>query len=166
MRDSFMEKTRTKFKIVSDPFAPEEKWLPACHSTDEGSAAIACDIWSSEDRSKPSDRLKRFAGLLVLSVTLAVSGGIIAGQSIHTMYYAYHVVCISAGQWGFEPWGSFYHWYNQAPALNCYMPVLFSYFAAYILTFHGSGKTSLWVWLTVMGCYYLWLWFHPQDTFS
>lgn len=159
-----MEKTKTAWKIVSDPYTPEEKWLPACDPASGTGLSASQDSSSGQLPSHagaicPSPPAVNLAGLIKVagaSSLAAVLGGALAGQAVHTMYYSYHLVGQALQDFGaFEPWGAFYYWFNQPCSQLAYLPILFSYSFGFLGRAHGLGKSATIGCLAIVGIYFI-----------
>ena len=134
-----MHKTKTGWKVVSDPYAPEAQWAPAC-----AEPIIDEDPWHAfqiyRQRANQSTGQK-VAEATLLSLLIALLGGAFAGQCVHLTYYAQHLFGqFFFSEYSFETWGPFYYWYNQANAVCTYIPLFFAYSMGFWTSIHGFGK--------------------------
>lgn len=120
-----MEKTKAAWKVVSDPFAPESSWVPACAETPDTAPPLSSELIL--DGADKSDKNK-IAIMIGLSAVMAGLAGTFAAQCVHANYFAQHLFGqIVYSDSAFEPWGAFYFWFNQANGVLAYIPVVFSY---------------------------------------
>jgi hypothetical protein len=143
-----MERTKAAWRVVSDPYAPESSWVPACAEA-ETTALMA-------QSGKPLEK-RRFAlfEVVALSGVVAVLGGICAGQSVHALYYVQHLF----GQYvfndyRFEAWGQFYYWFNQPNAVAVYIPFFFSTSMGFLARARNLGKLSTVLNFTILTLYF------------
>lgn len=134
-----MLKTKTAWKVVSDPYAPEAQWAPACAEPITGEVPL--HIFRAYTQSKAKSTGQKVAEATILSLGIALLGGAFAGQSVHVNYYAQHVFAqLFFGDHLFETWGTFYYWYNQANALCTYIPIFFAYSMGFWSSVNGLGR--------------------------
>jgi len=143
-----MERTKTAWRVVSDPYAPEERWVAACLETDSSSLV--------PEGIAPKSPQRALTEVVAISALVAALGGAFAGQSTHAMYYLHHTL----GQWllndtAFEVWGSFYSWFNQPNALTSYIPFFFSYSMGFLSSSFKLQKPALYTNFCMLGCYFI-----------
>ncbi len=134
-----MLKTKTAWKVVSDPYAPEAQWAPACAEPITGD--VPGHIFRAYTQTREKSTEQKVAEATILSLGIALLGGAFAGQSVHVNYYAQHVFAqLFFGDHFFEPWGSFYYWYNQANAVCTYIPIFFAYSMGFWSSVNNLGR--------------------------
>ncbi len=143
-----MLQTKTSWKIVTDPYATEEQWLPACGGTADSVAA-------ANSIHEPNKAL--FGGILpkILSfvhtpIALAISalGGITAAQTIHAWNNLQNTVLeflVPSSLWH----TGFFSWYNHPVALFLMIPLFLSYFFGL-----ACNKVNAKVALPLVACYF------------
>ncbi|MBX9669308.1 MAG: hypothetical protein K2X93_16910 [Candidatus Obscuribacterales bacterium] len=145
-----MEQTRCAFKVVSDPYAPEESWLPACSQVESSTALVHRD-----DFAFPTT-FHAVVCTLGLSMIMALLGGALAGQSTHVSYYAHHLFSLFAyNDLSFEPWGRFYFWFNQVSTAFAFAPAMFCYSIGFLGICFGLGRKATWLALPSMAIYFV-----------
>jgi hypothetical protein len=159
-----MYKTKTAWKVVSDPYAPESSWVPACASANRDECGPP-----PEGVVDPSERStgRKVAEVVLLSSFLAVIGGAFAGQSVHVNYFAEHLIgSFLYNDIAFEQWGAFYYWFNQANAACTYIPLFFSYSMGFWASVYKFGKNFSLITAGSLALYLVTLsFFHPTFPF-
>jgi len=134
-----MYKTKTAWKVVSDPYAPESRWVPAFAEVC-GAEGPDYEMHAS-GAQKPKTTSRKVSEAVALSVVAGLLGGAFAGQCVHLTYFAHHLFeQVVFNHFYFEPWGAFYFWYNQNNSAFVYIPLFFSYSMGFWASIHNLGK--------------------------
>jgi hypothetical protein len=142
-----MESTNTAWAVVSDPFAPESSWIPAC--------VESADVQFARQPAPQRCKLRRTCEVIVSSGTLALLGGVLAGQSVHLLYFAQHLVAqFICSDYQYAPWSDFYFWFNQPNAVMVYMPFLFSFAMGFLSRVNNLGRVSTLVNFSALTAYF------------
>ena len=142
-----MERTKTAWKVVSDPYATESSWIAACAETAE--EAVVPDT----ENTRPE--IYRTYEAAVLSCLVALLGGVLAGQSVHILYYFQNVIFHHLySNYLYAPWSDFYYWINQPNASTVYIPFFFSFSMGFLAIARNLGRMS-----TVVNFFVLTLYF-------
>lgn len=120
-----MLRTKTSWKIVADPYATEEQWLPACADSEEATGLSSQSHVAGQSSIAPSNTVKLFVTTMTLA--LACFGGISCAQTIHAWnHFQNSILEFSTFT---SLWSSgFFSWYNHPVALFLMIPVFLSYF--------------------------------------
>lgn len=133
-----MESTKNAWRVVSDPYAPESSWVAACAET----TSIAPSALG-QDSAPPQSELRRTCEAIAFSIMVALSGGVLAGQSVHLLYFAQHIIGQAIySNYLYAPWSDFYYWFNQPNAVMVYMPFFFSFSMGFLSKVKHLGRMS------------------------
>lgn len=140
-----MESTKSAWKVVSDPYAPESSWVAACAGSAEipGQSGISrlSENGLANEMEPQRCELRRICETIVLSGMVALLGGVLAGQSVHLLYFSQHLVGqFFYADYQFAPWSDFYFWFNQPNAVMVYVPFFFSFSMGFLSRVNSLGR--------------------------